>query len=367
VYTTGYFIATVDFDPGVSIFTLTSAGANDIFVSKLDASGDFVWAIRMGAGGAEYANSITLDASFLYIMGDQYSATADYYPGAGTYNVANTGLEANFVGKYDHDGNFICAFSITPGHNETWFDRQLAVAGSNIYITGGFSTSAADFDPCLSVYNLPFSGSKDIYIAKYDMSSCDCSPLPITIHSFSGKNLGEYNLLEWVTASEINNDYFILERSFNGDIFSSIGQVEGAGNSNTINNYQYTDESITLSPSSLRINSARVYYRLKQVDYDGQYSYSKTISIEVEKGNKIVGDITPNPATNQITYTIDIPEDALITIQIVDILGKISLEENKEANQGRHSFTTDVSSLAKGMYFLKVSNQEVSAYQRFVK
>jgi len=181
VYTTGYFSFTVDFDPGAGTFNMTSAGWWDIFVSKLDLLGNFVWAIRMGGTLWDYGTSIALDGSAnVYVMGDQYtSGTVDFDPGAGVYNVSNIGDEANFIAQYDSSGNFSCAFTITPGHNETFIHRHLAVAGCNIYITAGFDTTGTDFDPGPLVYNLPYSGGiHDIYVAKYDMSNCNCVPVP---------------------------------------------------------------------------------------------------------------------------------------------------------------------------------------------
>jgi len=189
VYTTGYFLGTADFDPGASIFTLTSAGARDIFVNKLDLLGNFVWAIRMGGTEWDYGTSIALDGlANMYIMGDQYSDTVDFDPGAGLSTVSNTGFEANFIAQYDNSGNFRCAFTITPGHNETFFNRHLAVAGSNIYIMGSFDNAGTDFDPCPPVYNLPNSGGNDIYVAKYDMSNCNCGVPPPPAANFTASD-----------------------------------------------------------------------------------------------------------------------------------------------------------------------------------
>jgi len=194
IYTTGTFQGTADFDPGASpadTFNMTSAGGVDIFVSKLDLLGNFVWAIGMGGAGNEEEWSIALDASAnVYIIGDFYSATLDLDPDVvGVYNVSNTGLEANFIAQYDNSGNFLCAFSITPGHNEAahFSNRSIAVAGSNIYITAAFNSASTDFDPCPPVINLPYSSGLDIYVAKYDMSNCNCVP-PLPIANFTASD-----------------------------------------------------------------------------------------------------------------------------------------------------------------------------------
>jgi hypothetical protein len=92
VFTTGSFSATADFDPGTSNFNMTVAGSNDIFISKLDASGNFVWARRMGGTGSETGFGIQLDyAGNVYTTGDFHN-TADFDPGAGTANLVSAGF-----------------------------------------------------------------------------------------------------------------------------------------------------------------------------------------------------------------------------------------------------------------------------------
>lgn len=113
-------------------------------------------------------------------------------------------------------------------------------------------------------------------------------PLPIELLDFKGKYLNNQSVLSWVTASEKNNDYFILERSEDAHEFTQIGKIDGAGNSNTFLNYQYIDAK--------PINQV-AYYRLKQVDFDGQYSYSQVIALR--SNQKINAEIKayPNPSS----------------------------------------------------------------------
>jgi hypothetical protein len=95
--------------------------------------------------------------------------------------------------------------------------------------------------------------------------------LPIGLISFTGKNTGSDNELKWVTASEKNNNYFTIEKTIDGTIFDVLGVVNGAGTSNDILNYQFTDYNV-----SKQIN----YYRLKQTDFDGVSNYTDLISID---------------------------------------------------------------------------------------
>jgi hypothetical protein len=108
VYTTGFFLGTVDFDPGAGTFNLTSAGSGDLFVSKLDASGNLVWARSMGgAASSDEGYGIVVDgAGNVYTTGS-FSGTGDFDPGAGTANLTSAGSFDVFVQKLDASGNFV--------------------------------------------------------------------------------------------------------------------------------------------------------------------------------------------------------------------------------------------------------------------
>jgi hypothetical protein len=167
-YTTGFFEGTADFDPGAGVYNLTSAGGRDIYISKLDASGNFIWARRMGGVNLDQAYSIALDASQnLYINGD-FDGTVDFDPGMGTQNLTANGATDIFVSKFDSSGSFIWAKNI--GGTLADEVRSLTVGTSgNVYITGIFY-STVDFDPGTGISNLTSTGAGDIFISKLDAS-----------------------------------------------------------------------------------------------------------------------------------------------------------------------------------------------------
>ena len=110
VYTTGYYSGTVDFDPGPGVFTLTSAGAtNDIFVYKLNATGNLVWAKSLGGTGAEMGLSIAVDASGNVYTTGQFQGIADFDPGVGVVTFTSAGNYDIFVSKLDASGNYVWA------------------------------------------------------------------------------------------------------------------------------------------------------------------------------------------------------------------------------------------------------------------
>ncbi len=167
VYTTGYFTGIVDFDPGPGTFIFTSAGSNDIFVAKLNAEGNFVWAKRMGGTENDIGNDIALDgAGNVYTTG-QFVGTVDFDPGPGTFNLTATAGSRNvFVSKLDANGNFVWARRM--GGPVDVVGRALALDGAgHVYTTGQFR-GTVDFDPGPGTFNLISAGSQsqDIFVSK---------------------------------------------------------------------------------------------------------------------------------------------------------------------------------------------------------
>ncbi len=168
IYTTGYFHGTVDFDPGAGMFTLTSAGINDIFVQKMDNSGNFIWAKSIGGTSYDYANSLSIDASGnVYTIG-YFQGTVDFDPGEGTFNLTSPGGNISFVLKLDASGNFLWAKAFEGTGNAN--DHLITTDDSgNVYATGYFQ-GTADFDPGIDTYNLTSLGDYDVYVLKLDES-----------------------------------------------------------------------------------------------------------------------------------------------------------------------------------------------------
>ncbi len=178
VYTTGYFPGTGDFDPGIGVYNLTAGGST--FVSKLDPSGNFVWAKQIGGGSTEGANSIAIDANSNVYTTGVFGSTDDFDPSNGVYNLTPIGSGTNtFISKLDASGNFVWAKSIGGGPGGTCggpcygsSGNAIAIdANGNVYTTG-FFRGAPDFDPGPGTYNLTtYSSSNfDIFVSKLNAS-----------------------------------------------------------------------------------------------------------------------------------------------------------------------------------------------------
>ncbi|HIK11274.1 MAG TPA: DUF4347 domain-containing protein [Oscillatoriaceae cyanobacterium M33_DOE_052] len=169
IYTTGYFRGTADFDPGPGVANLTSAGSNDIFISKLDANGNYLWAKQFGgSNGYDIGYSIAVDSSGNTYTTGSFSDTVDFDPGAGTANLTSAGGEDIFISKLDANGNYLWAKNLGGGSDDE--GNSIAVDSSgNTYITGKFY-GTADFDPGAGVVNLASAGHWDIFITKLDVN-----------------------------------------------------------------------------------------------------------------------------------------------------------------------------------------------------
>ncbi len=172
VYTTGFFSGTVDFDPDLSgSFNLTSAGVRDIFILKLDSSGNFVWAKALGGASEEFGLSIAFDpagSGAVYTTGF-FEGTGDFDPGAGVFNLTPAGPMAVFISKLDTAGNFIWAKQFTGTNGVKANGQSITIdASGSVYTTGHFQ-GTYDFNPGAGAFNL-YSSQRGIFISKLDSS-----------------------------------------------------------------------------------------------------------------------------------------------------------------------------------------------------
>ncbi len=168
VYSVGIYHSTVDFDPGPGTFNLTSGGSADVYIQKLDASGNFVWAASVGSSGFDYGASVAVDASQnVYVCG-YFNGSGDFDPGSGTTTLTTNGLRDVFVLKLDSNGNLLWAKSF--GGTDSEYGGGVAVdAQGNVCITGHF-INTVDFDSGAGTFNLTSNsaGVADAFVSKLD-------------------------------------------------------------------------------------------------------------------------------------------------------------------------------------------------------
>ncbi|MBC3542215.1 beta strand repeat-containing protein [Rufibacter sediminis] len=227
--------------------------------------------------------------------------------------------------------------------------------GTGIVLTSGPLSSPAT----LTVQALGTGGCSNITMRGFSAVTIDAAPLPVTLTSFTAIATGNGVQLDWTTASEKDNDYFFVERSHNGKEFVQLNQVKGNGTSTVTQTYTFTDAAAP---------AGTVYYRLKQVDVDGNSEYSKVISVQTS-GSKAGAQVTvaPNPFIKDLTVTVNSAEDRTVILELYDVNQKLIIKETAQVSAGKATITKDLSTVANGIYFLRVTGASLSEVIRVVK
>ena len=154
------------------------------------------------------------------------------------------------------------------------------------------------------------------------------------------------NKLTWATLSEINNDFFEVQRAIDdSDQFEVIGIVEGSGNSSWLTSYGLNDKQI--------IRSGTYYYRLRQVDFNGGYEFSDIVAIDVSLSHKSELIIFPNPAANFAQVQVYVDHKDVATLSMTDMLGKeVMLPTEHSLDQGFNSININTSQIPNGSYLV---------------
>jgi hypothetical protein len=170
LFLTGRFRGTADFDPSSNTFPLVSSGDMDIFVLKLDNSGNFVWAKRMGGTSTDIGFGIDIDnQNNVYITGG-FSGTVDFNPNFGIYNLHAEGASDIFICKLDSLGNFVWANKIGSSSSRLELAYSIKHDDNNNIIISGHFADTVDFDPSSNTSYLTSTGREDIFILKLDAS-----------------------------------------------------------------------------------------------------------------------------------------------------------------------------------------------------
>jgi autotransporter-associated beta strand protein len=178
--------------------------------------------------------------------------------------------------------------------------------------------------------------------------------LPIELISFIVRPFQNQSILTWQTASELNNSHFSIEKSADGEAYREIAQVPGQGNSFEVHKYEYIDESPYPGLN---------YYRLKQVDFDGRYSYSPVVSVDFQAKGKMV--IYPNPFSDEITLTFNEETAHNRQILLFDQTGR--MVQTMELIGDELTKDLNTSNLSPGTYILKVQSGQHVEMHRLVK
>ncbi|MBK7666056.1 MAG: T9SS type A sorting domain-containing protein [Sphingobacteriaceae bacterium] len=227
-------------------------------------------------------------------------------------------------------------------------------SGGTYVLLGALSSGTSyNFSTCLPASNtLVLRITLQTWAAgeKYQIDnvtvSCSSCALPIELVEFKAKAVNGIVELDWTTSMEINNSYFTVERSESGFYFEPISTIKGAGNSNGLLSYKDFD----LKPLEADV----VYYRLKQTDFDGTYTYSKMVAVGKMNLNANEFSILPNPSESGV-FTISGKKDNAdenSTVEILDYTGRVISEGVLQTNTS----TIDLSTYSRGLYIVRITS-----------
>jgi len=276
------------------------------------------------------------------------------YQWFGTMSVAPNGrIDAVWLDTRDNPGTYLSALYYSNSHDGgvTWSQNERLsnyfdphVGWPNQNKMGDYFDMVSDSNGAYLAWAATFNGEQDVYYSYI----ADTTIVPVELISFSASVASNVVTLSWSTATELNNHGFEIERSSNLEIWRTIGFKEGKGTTSETQYYSYSDKLSAIEASKL-------YYRLKQVDYNGSYEYSDIIEVEIAPSAFSISQNHPNPFNPTTTIKYQVPELSFITLKVYDILGnEIETLINEAIQAGRYEIKFNASNLPSGVYFYRV-------------
>ena len=348
-----------DFNPTVDRIRVTSSSRKNYRLNPIDGTisatdTDLTYAptdtsrfttpdIHAVAYTNSFSGTATTSIYYYDFNLDQFATSAN--PNGGVLNtVGRTGLNTSMPSGLDLD--------IVPSQantvNTAFLSANTGMASSNFYQVN-LSTGEASLIGAIS-------GQP---ITKMAVSTIDVT-LPITLTDFSVEKVGKASRLKWITQSEVNNDYFIIERSTDGTTFRTLSNKVSSkainGSSSARLTYEYND---VLPVKGIN------YYRLLQVDKDGRSKYSKTLQVAFDDVSSV--RVYPNPTRGIVNISANITAATTLSVRVVDGSGKNVLNLQYKATEGLSNNTIDLSKMATGMYYVSVADNTGIIFNQVVQ
>ena len=344
---------------GSSWATLTSGGSNgvdnDVWTISVSGTDVYVGGSFTVLGDAvTVANHIakwdgsswsTLGSGATNGIGGLVTSTSingtDLYAG-GYFTFLGNGTSANYLAKW----NGTNWSAVGNGSSDVINTLKVSTTEGTMYLGGAFTT-----------LNSSVSAN---YIGTFTDSD---NPLPVELTSFYAEAKTSTVDLKWTTATEVNNYGFEIERATASEgklvKWEKIGIVNGAGNSNSPRDYSFRDVEPARAKSS---------YRLKMVDIDGTYEYSKVIEVNTHLPSKFsLSQNYPNPFNPNTTIRYQLPQNSFVTVKVFDVLGKeVEILVNEEKDAGNYEVNFDASKLASGIYLYKMQTENFTEIRKLL-
>ena len=250
----------------------------------------------------------------------------------------NTGLVAPATDVIEQNGEY------GGGANENGFLAPLNVLAGEVYVMmlDNWEASTVGFELSWNLSN---------------GATLDCTPpLPVSMTSISNSCDGEKTVLEWTTSSETNNNYFAIEKTYENFKFIEIARVMGAGNSNNILNYSFIDPSL---------NNKTTYYRIKQVDFNGDFTYHRTVASNCSKSDFEV--VIQQLTSNTLDLTINCSEKENVIINLYDTQGRFIAESREQLTKGNNKINIGQFNIQQGIYLLNIVGNTHSYKNKIIR
>lgn len=361
------------------------------YIIKFGAVGNLVWSKTRNQDSHSFGLVESKDGNYLLTESiyfeDTHSSGFGYQgyiteinkDGSDFNSISSFGLPTQYVNQIYNgisstkDGGYVIAGNISsPGdlNNNTYNDGLVFKIDSSFNYcnnTDGLFNNTSSFatlnvstgQKTAFAYDIsPLISTEIATISTIGMDSSFCnSVLPLQLLSFKAILLNKSVFVEWRTNNEINTDYFIVERSNSSNLsmFKTLQKVAAFG-SNSIKTYSIND-NLPLPGTS--------YYRLLQVDKNGKSQYSSIVSVTIKLNGDII--IFPNPVNSYVNLKIQSNVSGKANLQVADITGKVLLQQQKSIMQGENSIAIPASSLTKGIYVLKVIQDNFTKSIKFIK
>jgi hypothetical protein len=382
---TSYDIQAICFATGIEM----DVNSNCTPIPVTAAANQGYYATWDGAAPPATGNAVTLAAAGPYTIceniyienpaGWEWLKDFDVTLGDCWINISNLTPNGSFNGFYNTLGDWMSTIGGgTPNvlnwtfdnfDNSTWGDGSVGAYNCNLYTF----CYTADVDPTCNVntgLQNSISGTDDgvgaggggaVNANNITIGSTSPTVLPIELLSFSAslkERDGRYAvILNWRTSTEINNDYFTVERSVDGSEYEEIFTTPAAGNSSDINNYFGVDEAPYEGVS---------YYRLKQTDFDGKFEYFDIVPVNISNITDL--KIYPNPVRSEMTVSMKAKLDnSVVSINIYNTQGELIIHQNNILNEGMNDVQIDMGKYAQGLYFISLEHDGVKKHLKFSK
>lgn len=335
---------------------------NSVLIEGTATGSDNVMGVYVDwASGTEFKNNmIYIDrdggSGDFYAIYNDVNSSAGWTSSNNAYVVNSGSKSTSYIGYWDPTSeniSDITTWQTKSGESNSIFDTPINQPKTSLFPLLATQDNLDVDDPSWLAAGTPLVEQIDIRNSSRDATTPTIGAyektdivLPIELLSFDA-SCNESVELKWQTSSEINNDYFVIEKSYNAAVWYEVGIVEGSGNSEKIIEYSW-EENIT--------NLSNSYYRLKQVDYDGYYSFSNYINVFCEERNLSV-DVFPNPVQDILNIRLNSSSFEQVNINLYSSIGQIVVSEKfHDSNLAK----IDLSNLNSGVYMLIVQDENHS-------